>query len=235
MINLRSLRIRLARLEERFPQGDERTIADARLESLLWKQRINGLNSLTRAENGEKYVLWCWLRNMPDKTLPEVIERLKKHIAEFNIPIDLSVFEAVEPITKAEREDMKAPSPPPLAEQRKASDELAEQQRAKHYPEHAPRRPTIADNIKALGEVAKKHRVQQDERLRLRQLERQKEAAAAAARASFEDDAISCPDPVRAEESSRMRRRVKAEVPTARPRIINDEDDVDWGSIDYDD
>ena len=232
MINLRSLRIRLARLEERFPQGDERTIADARLESLLWKQRINGLNSLTRAENGEKYVLWCWLRNMPDKTLPEVIERLKKHIAEFNIPIDLSVFEAVEPITKAEREDMKAPSPPPLAEQRKASDELAEQQRAKHYPELAPRRPTIADNIKALGEAAEKHRAQQDERLRLRQLERQKEAAT---RASSEDVASFCPETAAAEESYRMPRRVKAEAPTSRPRIINDEDDVDWGSIDYDD
>ena len=113
MMNLRSLRIRLARLEEQFPQGDERSIADARLESLLWKERINGLNSLTRVERGEKYVLWCWLRNMPDKTLPEAIARLKKHLAEFNIPIDLSAFEAVEPITKAEREDVKAPSPPP--------------------------------------------------------------------------------------------------------------------------
>ena len=74
---------------------------------------------------------------------------------------------------------------------------------------------------------------EEDERLRLRQLERQKKAATAA-RASSEDDASSCPDAARADESPRLR-QVKAEVPTTRPRIINDESDVDWESINYDD
>jgi hypothetical protein len=97
----------------------------------------------------------------------------------------------------------------------------------KHYPELAPPHP-FADTMKAFAEAAKKHRAQDDEWLRLR-LERKK--AAAAARASSQDDASSCLDAMAAAQ----RRRVKAEVPTIRPRIINDEDDVDWESIDYDD
>jgi hypothetical protein len=213
-MNLRSLRVRLAHLEERFPQGDERALAEARLDSLLWKERINGLHSLTRAEDDEKYVLWCWLRNMPDKTLPEVIECLKKHIAEFNIPRDLSVFEVVDPIAKAEQEDVKekaygAQSFPPtaVAEKGKAADELVEQERAK---------------------------AEQESRLRLQHLKRKQERNEAAEtsprpHASYSpagDDAV--------EIATSLDQRRRPPAIKVGIRIANEEDDVDWESIEAD-
>jgi hypothetical protein len=147
-----------------------------------------------------------------------------------------------DPITAAERRDINylkkhypqfaPPAPPdPVADALAAFDRYLARQQQERQKAAAAAPTSSATGVEEKAALEKHTNIaEEDERLRLRQLERQKKAATAA-RASSEDDASSCPDAARADESPRLR-RVKAEVPTTRPRIINDENDVDWESID---
>jgi hypothetical protein len=57
-MSLRQLRARLDRLEVRFPEGDEESIARARLDQLYHKLLAGGLGAHTESENLEWNYLW---------------------------------------------------------------------------------------------------------------------------------------------------------------------------------
>jgi hypothetical protein len=63
-MSLRQLRARLDRLEVRFPEGDEESIARARLDQLYHKLLAGGLGAHTESENLEWNYLWMRFRGI---------------------------------------------------------------------------------------------------------------------------------------------------------------------------
>jgi hypothetical protein len=102
-----------------------------------------------------------------------------------------------------------------------------------HYPQYAPKHP-LADQIQAWRDLANKASSEEEERSRLRQLERQKKAAAAA-RMSAEADSSYCPDGTGAKKTSRIPPLVGRKREAAAPVQVSYEDESDWRPIDDDD
>jgi hypothetical protein len=227
-MSLRQLHARLKRLEDRIPKpahslatDEERQARAQELGQKWWRNSIS--DPITVAERRD-------------------INYLKKHYPQFAPPAPpdpaADALAAIDRYFASEPDERKRAQRQEWLDKFIDSLKKTDEQRARLREERqkaAAAAPTSsATGVEEKAALEKHtHIAEEDERLRLRQLERQKKAATSA-RARSEDDASSCPDTARAEESPRLR-QVKAEVPTTRPRIINDDNDVDWESIDDDD
>ena len=231
-MSLRQLHARLKRLEERIPKpahslatDEERRARAQELEHKWWHNSIS--DPITAAERRDiNYLKKHYPQFAPRHPLADAMDAIDRY------------FASVEP-DERKRSQWLARQQEWFQERFDSYTKKAEEeQRASLQQQERQKAGAAAPTSSATGVEEKatleKHTniAEEDERLRLRQLERQKKAATAA-RASSEDDASFCPNAASAEQSSRVR-RVKAEVPTTRPRIINYEDDVDWESIDCD-
>jgi hypothetical protein len=209
-MSLRSLRARLERLEVQFP-ADEESIARARYKYLHLRVGRGELELLTNEEKAEYNELAVSLVvHLPPATTDE--ERAARARWNDLRRRDWSVrkvlpSERLEPLTETEQIE---------------------------YDELTIRYHMLGGSIKLWKEVAKKHRAEEEERSRLRQLERQKKAAAAA-RIRSEADSSYCPDGTGAKEASRIPPSVGRKREAAAPVQVSYEDESDWRPIDDDD
>jgi hypothetical protein len=202
-MSLRQLRARLDRLQARFPEGDEESIARARYDYLHGKPWYE----ITAAERSE-YSGLCMslLPHLPPAATDEEraararYKDLRRRAGSFG------TSERLEALTEAEQIE---------------------------YDELTFRYHFMGESIKFFKEHAKKVRAEEEERSRLRQLGRQKQAAAAA-RVSSEADSSYCPDGTGTKETSRFRQVERKRQAAAAVRISY-EDDSDCWPIDDDD
>jgi hypothetical protein len=80
-MSLRQLRARLDRLEVRFPEGDEESIALARSDQLYHKLLAGGPGALTESENLEWIYLWIRFHGLP--MLRPLRERMGERAEEY--------------------------------------------------------------------------------------------------------------------------------------------------------
>ena len=204
-MSLRQLRARLDRLEVRFPE-DEEFIARARYEHLRLRIARGEMELLTYAEKSEYSELFMSLCvHLPPATTDE--DRAAR--ARWNdlrrklSPLRGQTFES---LTEAEETE---------------------------YHELSTRYHFLGDSIKHLKAVVEKNRAEGEERSRLRQLERQKKAAAAARIRSGADSSY-CPGENSGKETSRFGQVERKREAAAAVRI-DYEDNSDCWPIDDDD
>jgi hypothetical protein len=209
-MSLRQLRARLDRLDARFPEGDEESIARARYDHLRLRIGRGEMELLTDAEKSEYNELFMSLCvHLPPATTDE--DRAAR--ARWN---DLR-RRATNGLRKVPSEGLEA---------------LTEAERIE-FDELTIRYHFLGDSIKAWRDVAKKQRAEGEERSRLQQLERQKKAAAAT-RIRSEADSSHCPDGTGGKETSRFRQVERKREAAAAVRI-DYEDNSDCWPIDDDD